>query len=457
MGTLIRGVKNAFRNLIRTVSVTMILALSIGLALIMLLSFQTVKAKITNVKQSVGTTITVNPAGAFGGEGGGEPLTSDQAATIKGLAHVSTVTSSLQDRLTPGDNNSLASAIDPGTLGNRNGKRQFRQFEGTPPGGATGASSSGATTRTFTVPIQVTGVSSTAGVVTSETKITAGTIFDAASGENVAALGTALAAKNNLSVGSTFTAYGQTIKVVAIYDAGNEFSNAGLYMPIKTLQTLSDQAGQITSITATGDSIDNVDGVVSAIKDKLGSNKVDVTSTKAAADEAIAPLENIKSISFYSLMGALVAGAVITLLIMMMIVRERRREIGVLKAIGSSNIAVVMQFVYESLVLTLLGSVIGMILGVALSNPVLKVLVNNASSSSTGAEPTISGPGGQGFRAVVRLGGGIQDAVQNVHATVGLDIILYGLLAAIAIAIIGSAIPAFLIAKIKPAEVMRAE
>ena len=62
MGFITRGAKNAFRNNIRTLSIVVILALSIGLALTMLLARQAVQAKIDSVKSSIGNTITVSPA-----------------------------------------------------------------------------------------------------------------------------------------------------------------------------------------------------------------------------------------------------------------------------------------------------------------------------------------------------------------------------------------------------------
>ena len=43
---------------------------------------------------------------------------------------------------------------------------------------------------------------------------------------------------------------------------------------------------------------------------------------------------------------------------MLMIVRERKKEIGVVKAIGQSNFKVILQFAFESLTLTILGSII---------------------------------------------------------------------------------------------------
>lgn len=451
--------KNAFRNLIRTLSVTLILALSIGLALIMLLSYQTVEQRIASVKASTGTTITLNPAGSQGFQGGGEPLSEDQINTVKGLSHVTAVNANLQGRLTTDDNTNLASAIDPGTLGNRAGQQDQRRFQRgagqIPPGGAQGL------TQNFSLPITATGVSNMDSVLTGSTSLTSGSAFQGNSEDKVAVVGTALATKNNLTVGSTFTAYGQEMKVAGIFDAGNQFANSSLYLPIKTLQALAEQPGEISAATVTVDTIENVEGTESAIKNALGSDKVDVTSNLQAAEQAIAPLENIKRISLFSLIGALVAGAIITLLIMMMIVRERRREIGVLKAIGASNIGVVTQFVSEALVLTGLGSVVGIIIGFAFSNPVLDALVTNSTANATQqATGPMGDPGGRFMRLGQlggQVGGGVQSAVRDLQATIGLDIVLYGLLAAIAVAIIGSAIPAWLIAKVKPAEVMRAE
>lgn len=70
MSTVTRGVRNAFRNPIRTAGVTIILALSIGLALVMTLSLKAVTNRIEIVKSSIGNTVTVSPAGARGFEGG---------------------------------------------------------------------------------------------------------------------------------------------------------------------------------------------------------------------------------------------------------------------------------------------------------------------------------------------------------------------------------------------------
>jgi putative ABC transport system permease protein len=303
-----------------------------------------------------------------------------------------------------------------------------------------------------------------------------GKVFDSTSSDDVALVGSALASKNNLSVGSTFTAYNTTIKVVGIFDSGNTFSNGLLVLPLATLQTLSSQAGDITSAVVTADSITDVDSVTAAIKNALGSS-ADVTSSKDQAESSIAPLNSIKSVSLYSLIGAVIAGAIIILLTMVMIVRERRREIGVLKAIGASNLKVMLQFMTEAVTLTVLGAVVGILLGVVAAQPITNTLVSNSTSSSTATVRTPGfggargGGGGGGFAARLGQSGGgggnfvaggrglgrVRNSVSNIHAAVGWSVLIYGLGAAIVIAISGSLVASWFIAKVRPAEVMRAE
>jgi putative ABC transport system permease protein len=137
----------------------------------------------------------------------------------------------------------------------------------------------------------------------------------------------------------------------------------------------------------------------------------------------------------------------------------------VLKAIGSSNAKISWQFVTEALTLTSMAAVVGVVAGVILSNPVLDALVTNSSNTATN---TFRGPGGGGppggGGGPIAIGGGLGRGVtqfgnvlSNVHTTVGFSILLYGLLAAVLIAVVGTAFPSWLIAKVRPAEVMRTE
>jgi putative ABC transport system permease protein len=458
MNAFSRGIRNAFRNTIRTFSIVIILGLSVGLALSMLVARQAVQEKISIVKSSVGNTISISPAGSRGFQGGGEPLTMAMISKVSSVAHVTKVVESLNDRLTTSDTN-LISAIEAGTLGNRQAGNSGVGFRTQPDDVSRQRSPSGTTqfTRTFTPPIIVTGVSDVSSATAyggSTVKYINGLAFDPSVDKNVAVIGSALANKNNLIVGSNFTVYDTNISVVGIYDSGTTFSNAGLLMPLITLQRLSAQVGNVSSVIVSVDSIDNVADATTTIKAQLGTT-ADVTNDQLTAESTVTPLESVKNISLYSLIGALIAGAVIILFTMMMIVRERRREIGVMKALGSSNFKTMFQFITEAITLTMLGMIVGILIGVAAANPVTKLLVNNSASNSSTS---------QNFGGATRVRGGFRNFgqnsvtnIRNIKTSVGVGTLVDGVGIAFAIAIVGSAVPALLISKVRPADVMRAE
>jgi len=449
MNVITRGIRNAFRNTIRTFSIVVILGLSIALALSMLIARQAVGDKIQSVKSSVGNTVSISPAGYNAMSDANNALTSSDLAKVKKLDHVTSVAENLSSRLTtegatamvgPGGESdssattSLKSAVNLNSVNNKNGDGPRIMING-----------STTLPSNFSLPVSMLGTTDPMRPNNRDITIKSGTAIDGNKDANQAMVSTAMADKNNLKVGSTFTAYGETLTVAAIFDSGTQAGNDIVIVSLSTLQRLSDQSGVVSSATATVDSADNLSGVTSAVKSALGSD-ADVQSAQEEAENTIKPLQNIQTISMYSLIGAVIAGSVIILLTMIMIVRERRREIGVVKAIGASNISIMSQFMIEAITLTVLGSVIGIAAGVIAGNPITKLLVDNSTSSSGGMQ---AGPG-RAFREIGR-------GVGNITASVGWDIILYGLGAAILIAVIGSSIASFFIAKVRPAEVMRAD
>ena len=458
MNALRRGVKNTFRNAIRSVGVILILAVAIALAISMLIARDAVTKKIDSVRASTGNTISVSPKGFFGGQGGGTPLTQAQLAQVSSIPHVTSVQESLSQRLTTSET-SLVSSITPGSLG--------QQFGG-------GGGGGGGFSATFTLPVRVTGTTTPGNALVggangggTET-LTKGTTFSPTSSANVAILGTSLASANNLTVGSTFTAWTTKITVVGIYNAGSTFANAGVLMPLKTVQTLAALPGEITSATVVVDSVDNVAQVTNEINAKIGSS-ADVVSTQQTVEAQLAPLNSVKTISTYTLIGAVVAAGIILLLSMLMIVRERRREIGVLKAIGAPNRSVIAQFVAEATTFTVIGSIVGLAFGILLSNPITSVLVSSNTSSpssegagfvrgggppSGGGPPVGGGPpsGGGGFRF-----SGLHNTLTQVHTAASWSTLVFAFLIAILVATIGSTIAVANIVRIRPAEVLRSE
>lgn len=458
MNVVSRGMKNAFRSPLRAGAIVLMLAISVGLILSMLVARSSVNAKIDEVKATAGTAITISPAGIMGFAGGGNPLTSDQLTTINKTAHIASTSATLSDQMGTSDTN-LTASLELGSFGRRQQRFDSSSTTSdstapTPEGSSTTATT--ATRPTPTPRTTVTGttnpnsVSTTGGAL----KLNSGTIIDGKSSDLVALIGSDLATKNNLSTGGTFTAYGKTITVKGIFATGNKFQDSGIIMPLATVQSLTNQAGAVSSVVATVDSSNNVGAVVTALKSALG-DKADIVSQAEQAATSVSSLESIAGLALAGVIGATLAGAVIVLLAMVMIVRERRHEIGVIKAIGGTNSKVIGQFVAEALTLTIIGAVVGITLGVLVSGPMTNSLVSSQNSSSS----TDQGSGGAGGPARAFRGGFSQIGTNLTAVTSSLtpQIFVSAISITLLIAVIGSAVPAWFIARIRPAEVLRTE
>jgi putative ABC transport system permease protein len=458
MNVVSRGIKNAFRSPMRSGAIILMLAISICLILSMLVARSSVNAKINQVKSTAGTNITISPAGVFGFAGGGNNLTSAQLTQITKTAHITSTTATLSDQLASTDTNLTPSL----TLGNF-GARQAR-FDSSSSSSTSGSTSVAAdTSRPAPTPhTTVTGTTNPNSVSTngSNLSITSGKTIDGNSTGYVALLGKDLASKNNLSVGKTFTAYGKTFTVTGIYTTGNTFQDSGIIMPLATVQTLSSQSGEVSSVVATVDSSDNVNATVTSLKSTLGS-KADIVSQAQQASDSVSSLQSISGLALASVIGSAIAGAVIILLAMIMIVRERRREIGVIKAIGGTNRKVMAQFISEALTITVVGSIVGLTLGVLVSGPMTSSLVSSSQNSSSTTQSTSTRPsGGPGGFGGGFIRGGLNRVSSNltqVTSSITPQVFALSLGITLLIAIIGSAVPAWFIARISPAEVLRTE
>ncbi len=478
MSVLARSVGNAFRNKIRTAAVVAVLAVAIGLALAMLVANQAVGGKVQELNASVGTVLTVNPAGAQGFDGGGEPLTTAQTATAAAVPNVVSVVGTKALRLEtataaststtgtttqqagpggggPGGGTSVATslqaAIDAGTLGTRN------NASSTGPG-STGTGNTG-TAPAFSLPITATGIGAEVDTSGKALNITSGTgLGDYTVASTKALVGTTLATKNNLKAGSTFTIAGKTFTVAGIFDAGTTFGNNAVYTTLAEAQALAATPGELSSMVVTVNSMDNVDAAKTALQNALGTSKADVTQGQRNLQTAVTSLDSVKNISFVAFIAALGTAGLIILLIMVMLVRERRREIGVLKAIGARNRTIGLQFVLEALVLVALGSVVGAAIASFASGGIASALISSNSSTSTASQ---RGPGG-GFGGAGLPGGGgpfggATQLLTSVTASASPGVIAAGVAAVFGVAVVGALVPALLTARIRPIEVLRGE
>jgi putative ABC transport system permease protein len=200
---------------------------------------------------------------------------------------------------------------------------------------------------------------------------------------------------------------------------------------------------EILTATVTTASLTDLSKVTSEIERVLGK-RASVVSYVSDADQAVSDLGGVKSIALDSLVGAVGAAVVILFLVMVMVVRERKREIGVLKALGASNRRIMAQFTTEAVTLTLLGLVLGLVIGLIAASPVTSSLVSHSGvAGDTGAR----GIFGAGNPALTRL--------TDITGQLGLPVILEGIGAAVLVAVLASAASAWMIGRVRPAEVLR--
>jgi putative ABC transport system permease protein len=417
-----RGIRNAFRNAVRTISVVVILGLAIGLSFVMLIANHSVTDKVATTLSSIGNTVTIGlPGNSVGGQLGKKLTTAELApiAHLHGVAGIDEI---------------LSGTAEP------RGKTQ----------NATPSTSAHTSLRPgdFTPAVYFSGSTQPANPVNigaSTLKIVSGHAILGTSPAGVAMVSAAMARKNGLKVGSTFTAYGKTLTVAAIFDTGNQSGNDTVITSLPVLERLTGDTGQVSAAVVTVASLAELAATTSAIERTLGP-VASVTSNLADANQAIGDLDSVKSIALYSLAGALGAAVAILFLVMVMIVRERKREIGILKAIGASNGRIMAQFTTEAVTFTLLGLAVGLVAGIIAASPVTSALVSNSGASSAAAGASLSGAASP-----------FLSHLTDINAQVGWGVILGALAAAVVVAVLASAAAAWMIGRIRPAEALRSE
>ena len=179
-------------------------------------------------------------------------------------------------------------------------------------------------------------------------------------------------------VGKTLTMMGERFIVMGVLSEVEEsinfnnvdFDNA-IIVNVKTLEQISG-AVQIQQINVKAANTDSLAEVSNNIREKLKEKKLgDVNFSVLYGDEITHPAGSLFTIvsGMLTLVAgiSLVVGGIGVMNIMLVSVAERTHEIGIRKAVGASGQNILLQFLFEALILSLLGGFMGLILGYVLA------------------------------------------------------------------------------------------
>ncbi len=130
--------------------------------------------------------------------------------------------------------------------------------------------------------------------------------------------------------------------------------------------------GDLEALTGTADRIDLAELSVSAVSDKLKQYTADINSAVPEVHASLVKRVTASETTVLSKLQALVLLVTVVVLALTMIcvattmtavVAERRKEIGLRKAIGASDSSIIKEFMGESMLLGLLGGIAGSVLG----------------------------------------------------------------------------------------------
>lgn len=186
---------------------------------------------------------------------------------------------------------------------------------------------------------------------------------DVLAGKDQVVLGSTAATYYNVKVGDTLLMMGKNMTVAGIMKYNdNLLVNAMVMMPLSTAQDIFNRPSVTTVLVAPADG--DFNSLSASIKEKFP--ELDVMTPDDMQKSLNAMLQ--QTLVFIGMINAvmIIVAGVVTLMVMIMSVSERTKEIGMLRAIGASRQAILTMIVEESVAVCIAGSILGILLSFVL-------------------------------------------------------------------------------------------
>ena len=177
--------------------------------------------------------------------------------------------------------------------------------------------------------------------------------------------------------------FGVNFKVVGVfYDPGGDRDESQVYIPVTTAQQVFNAGDNIRNMSFTVKMADNFDeavaqstaiaqGIETQIKELHtvapdDQSAVRVNNTLEEAQKIYSLIATIQAVFWFVGIGTIIAGIVGVGNIMLIIVKERTKEIGIRKALGALPMSIVGMILQEAVFVTIFAGLFGLIFGLGL-------------------------------------------------------------------------------------------
>lgn len=237
-------------------------------------------------------------------------------------------------------------------------------------------------------------------------------------------------------------------KVVGVCKESGGTRHRNAYIPVSTGQKVFNGSNRLHNfaLTINAKTLDESRAIETQVRETLArKHKFDATDKSALGsynklEDVIQTMKIFSAINIFIWIigiGTLIAGVVGVSNIMLIIVKERTKEIGIRKAIGASPASVVGLILLESILITTIAGYIGLVLGAGLMEGINFIVE-------------------QQFAAAAATNGGRGDTFFR-NPTVDLNIAMLATFMLVIAGTLAGYIPAKRAAKIKPIEALRDE
>ena len=200
-----------------------------------------------------------------------------------------------------------------------------------------------------------------------------------------------------------------------------------------------------------------LDNFEAELREKGLSELYLVGTNETSYQKIIGPVEGLKNVSLAFMFIVLAFGAVIIILLSSIAIRERKYEIGVLRAMGMKKRKVIFGLWSETLMITACCLVIGFGIGSALTQPVSDALLaGQIENAKTVAEQESIGMQGSGVVYQTSIGSQEQDLIPLEELTVfiGINTIIEIAIIALLLASLASMVAIAKVTKYEPIKIL---